>query len=87
MKSYLQQITYASLTWLLAFITDSGIELFQIYNDTRTTLMGLQIQNIDTKETVTNFFSLTPRFYFIYLAVVFIWLSIYSLNRKYRVHA
>ena len=87
MKSYLQQITYASLTWLLAFITESGIELCQIQNDRRTTLMGLQIQNIDTKETVTNFFSLTPRFYFIYLAVVFVWLSIYSLNNKYSIHA
>lgn len=82
MKNYLQQLTYASVAWLVIFLANFGIELFQIVNETRITLMGLRIQNIDTDETLTNFFSLTPRFYMIYLLVISTWLIIYTISKK-----
>ncbi|MDO5079075.1 MAG: hypothetical protein Q4D67_05525 [Streptococcus minor] len=85
MKNYLQQVTYASLVWAVAFLMNFGVELFQVYNETHITLMGLQIQNIDNKETLTNFFSLTPRFYLIYFGVIFVWLSLYHLTRRGKV--
>lgn len=82
MKMYLQQLTYASMAWLVIFLANFGIELFQIVNETKVTLMGLRIQNIDTTETLTNFFSLTPRFYVIYLLVISVWLVSYALVNK-----
>ncbi len=84
MKQYLQQFTYATLTWLFLFVVDVGVELFQIFNETRTTLMGLVIQNIDTKETLTNVFSIDVRFYVIYAVFVTIWLTGYFLLKKLR---
>lgn len=84
MKQYLQQFTYATLAWLLLFVVDFGVELFQIFNETRITLMGLIIQNIDTKETLTNVFSLDIRFYVIYILFVTIWLTSYTLLKKPR---
>lgn len=82
MKNYLQQVTYASLVWVVVFLMNFGVELFQVYNETRVTLMGLQIQNIDNKETLTNFFSLTPRFYLVYFGFIFAWLFLYSLTKR-----
>lgn len=87
MRNYLQQWTYASLVWFIAFFINSATELFQLYNTTKITLMGLHIQNIDTSETLTNYFSLTPRFYIVYFIFLFIWLAIYSLGQKYVVKA
>lgn len=81
MKNYLQQVVYASLVWLMAFMMTSGMTLFRLYNDTQETIMGLRIQNIDTPETLTNFFSVTEQFYMVYLAVVSVWLVVYTLIR------
>lgn len=85
MKNYLQQWTYASLAWFITFFINAATELFQLYNATTITLMGLQIQNIDTSETLTNYFSLTPRFYLVYFIFLFVWLTSYSLWKKYAV--
>lgn len=87
MRNYLQQWTYASLAWFITFFINSATELFQLYNATKITFMGLQIQNIDTSETLTNYFSLTPRFYLVYCGFLFVWLTIYFLCKKYVVKA
>ncbi|AER22354.1 TPA: hypothetical protein U1405_001709 [Streptococcus suis] len=86
MRNYLQQWAYASLAWFITFFINSATELFQLYNATKITLMGLQIQNIDTSETLTNYFSLTPRFHLVYFGFSFAWLAIYSLGKKYVVN-
>ncbi len=82
MKQFLQQYTYATLVWLVLFIVDFGIELFQIVNETRVTMMGLVIKNVDTPEVLYNLFSIHSRLYYIYVVFICLWLTCYAFFYK-----
>lgn len=76
---YMKQISIASACWLIVFILDSVIELFQVTTSgTKETMFGLKIINKMTTHELNTVFSLTFKSLIFYLTFILIWLVIYS---------
>ena len=61
MQKLIRQFCYANLLWLIAFLVDYGIELFQVINSERVTFMGLYIKSTEDSNTLYTVFGFTPK--------------------------
>ncbi len=76
---YMKQISIASICWLIVFVLDFVIELFQVTTSgTKETIFGLKIITKMTTHELNTVFSLTFKALIFYLIFILIWLIIYS---------
>lgn len=75
---YMKQISLASTCWLIIFILDFVIELFQVTKSgTKETVLGLKIITRMTPHELNTVFSLTFKTLISYLIFILIWLAVY----------
>lgn len=79
---YFKQIIWASGIWLVLFLLDYLIELFQITKtSTVITFTGLKMNTTLTSSEIYTLFSPTLRILWTYLIFVCLWLACYRLFR------
>ncbi|MFT8813050.1 hypothetical protein [Oenococcus sp.] len=80
MKKYMKQLSIASSCWMLIFVLDYIIELFQIdESGVVTTLTGLRIETHITPDELNSLFSLTWQAVGLYALFVVIWFAVYHM--------
>ncbi|OJF71475.1 hypothetical protein A9Q68_09645 [Streptococcus bovimastitidis] len=84
MQKMIKQFCYINLLWLILFLIDYGIELFQVNNSERITVMGLYIKSAENSNGLYTVFGLTYKILIIYLIMIFVWLGIYYVLQKWR---
>lgn len=83
-QKYSKQFCYVNLFWVIIFLIDYGIELFQVSNSERITMMGLFIKNTENDNGIYTIFGMTPKLFMVYFSIVLGWLMIYAIFEKIR---
>ncbi len=82
----MKQIKYTSIgstVWLVFFVFDYVIELFQINSSSKiVTFMGLKITTVMTKQKIDTVLSMTWKALIIYLIFIIIWIFAATLISK-----
>ncbi len=84
MQKLIKQFSYATLLWVIVFLIDYGVELFQVINSERVTLMGLYIKSTEDSSGLYTIFGFTSKIIWIYLGVISIWCGIYYMIMRRR---
>ncbi len=84
MQKLIKQFSYATLLWVIVFLIDYGVELFQVINSERVTLMGLYIKSTEDSSGLYTIFGFTPKIIWVYLGVIFIWCGTYYMIMRRR---
>ncbi|WP_303974700.1 hypothetical protein, partial [Streptococcus merionis] len=69
---------------IIVFLIDYGVELFQVINSERVTLMGLYIKSTEDSSGTYTIFGFTPKIIWVYLGFVLIWCGTYYMIMRRR---
>lgn len=67
---------------MISFLIDYGIELFQVRNSERITMMGLFIKNTKSNNGMYTIFGITPKLFTVYFCIVLVWMILYAISKK-----